>query len=65
MHGLPKMTNSTGGLTEVRENTAGPPGIILIMRDNRAFGEVGISHVRRKMRGLETPEINRLAPEGA
>ena len=53
MHGLPKMTNSTGGLTEVRENTAGPPGIILIMRDNRAFGEVGISHVRRKMRGLE------------
>ena len=64
MHGPPGMTNSTGGLTEVRENTAGPPGIILIMRDNRAFGEVGISHVR-KMHGLETPEINRLAPEGA
>lgn len=64
MHGLPRMTNSTGRLTEVREKYGRSPGIIPIMRDDRAFDEVGTYHVHRKMRDLEMPGINRPASEG-
>ncbi len=55
----------TGSPPQCAKSTAGIPDSIPIMRDDMTFDEVGFSHVRQKMRGLETPEINRLALESA
>jgi len=50
-------------LAALREKHGGPPNIIHIMWDDTAVGEVGIPAIQ-KVRGFETPNINRLAAEG-
>ena len=40
-----------------------PPNIIHIMWDDTPMGEIGIPEIQ-KLRGFETPEINKLAAEG-
>jgi arylsulfatase A-like enzyme len=50
-------------LKELREKYGRPPNIIHIMWDDTAFGDVGIPQLQ-KVRGLETPNINRLAQDG-
>jgi len=50
-------------LTELRQKHSTPPNIIHIMWDDTAVGEVGIPAIQ-KVRGFETPNINRLAAEG-
>ncbi|MHC4993337.1 MAG: sulfatase-like hydrolase/transferase, partial [Planctomycetota bacterium] len=40
-----------------------PPNIIHIMWDDTAFGDVGIPAIQ-KVRGLQTPNLNRMAAEG-
>jgi len=50
-------------LAELREKFGTPPNIIHIMWDDTALGEVGIPEIQ-KIRGFETPNINRLAAEG-
>ena len=50
-------------LTELRQKHGTPPNIIHIMWDDTAVGEVGIPAIQ-KVRGFETPNINRLAAEG-
>ena len=47
-------------LAELRRRYGTPPNIIHIMRDDRAVGEVGVPAIQ-KVRGFETPNINRLA----
>jgi arylsulfatase len=50
-------------LAELREKHGTPPNIIHIMWDDTPVGEVGIPHIQ-KMRGWETPNINRFGAEG-
>ena len=50
-------------LAGLRERHGRPPNIIHIMWDDTAVGEVGIPAIQ-KVRGFETPNINRLAAEG-
>ena len=50
-------------LAELRQKYGTPPNIIHIMWDDIAVGEVGIPAIQ-KVRGFETPNINRLAAEG-
>jgi len=50
-------------LTELKKKHGAPPNIIHIMWDDTAFGDVGIPAIQ-KVRGLETPNINKLADEG-
>ena len=51
-------------LATLRERFGTPPNIIHIMWDDTPVGEVGIPALQ-KLRGFETPNINRLAAEGA
>ena len=50
-------------LAKLREKYATPPNIIHIMWDDTPFGDVGIPAIQ-KVRGYETPNLNRLAAEG-
>jgi arylsulfatase len=50
-------------LAELRERFGAPPNIIHIMWDDQSFGDVGIPAIA-KIRGFETPNINRMADEG-
>ena len=50
-------------LAELKKKHGAPPNIIHIMWDDTAFGDVGIPAIQ-KVRGLETPNINKLADEG-
>ncbi|MGD9399305.1 MAG: sulfatase-like hydrolase/transferase, partial [Methyloceanibacter sp.] len=50
-------------LDELKAKHGRPPNIIHIMWDDTAFGDVGIPAIQ-KVRGLTTPNINRLAEEG-
>ena len=50
-------------LAELRKKYGTPPNIIHIMWDDTAVGEVGIPAIQ-KVRGFETPNINRLAADG-
>jgi hypothetical protein len=50
-------------LAELRQKYGTPPNIIHIMWDDTAVGEVGIPAIQ-KVRGFETPNINRLAADG-
>ena len=50
-------------LDELRKKHGAPPNIIHIMWDDTAVGEVGIPAIQ-KVRGFETPNMNRLAAEG-
>ena len=61
--GPPKIRKSTSKLAELRQKHGAPPNIIHIMWDDTAVGEVGIPAIQ-KVRGFETPNINRLAAEG-
>ena len=50
-------------LTELRAEHGTPPNIIHVMWDDTSFGDVGIPAIS-KIRGFETPSINRMAEEG-
>ena len=50
-------------LAALREKYGTPPNIIHIMWDDTSFGDVGIPAIN-KIRGFETPNINRLGQEG-
>ena len=50
-------------LVELKKKYGQPPNIIHIMWDDTAFGDVGIPAVQ-KIRGFETPHINKMAEEG-
>ena len=50
-------------LAELREKYGRPPNIIHIMWDDTPFGDVGIPAIQ-KVRGFETPVLNRIAQEG-
>lgn len=50
-------------LTELRAKHGAPPNIIHIMWDDTSYGDVGIPAIS-KIRGFETPNINRMAAEG-
>ena len=50
-------------LAELRKNHGTPPNIIHIMWDDTAYGDIGIPAIQ-KVRGLETPNLNRMADEG-
>ena len=50
-------------LAELRARHGRPPNIIHIMWDDTAFGDVGIPAIQ-KVRGLETPNLNKMAEEG-
>jgi arylsulfatase len=50
-------------LAELRRKHGRPPNIIHIMWDDTAFGDVGIPAIQ-KVRGLQTPNLNRMAAEG-
>jgi len=50
-------------LAELREKHGRPPNLVHIMWDDTAFGDVGIPAIQ-KVRGLTTPNINRMADEG-
>jgi hypothetical protein len=50
-------------LAGMGERFGSPPNIIHIMWDDTAVGEIGIPAVQR-VRGFETPNMNRLAAEG-
>ncbi|MEX1347614.1 MAG: sulfatase-like hydrolase/transferase, partial [Desulfobacterales bacterium] len=50
-------------LAELRKKHGRPPNIIHIMWDDTAFGDVGIPAIQ-KVRGLETPNLNKMAEEG-
>ena len=50
-------------LAQLKENFGQPPNIIHIMWDDTAYGDVGIPAVQ-KIRGFETPNINKMAEEG-
>ena len=47
-------------LAELRKKHGAPPNIVHVMWDDTPVGEVGIPEIQ-KMRGWETPNINRLA----
>lgn len=50
-------------LAELKKKHGTAPNIIHIMWDDTPVGEVGIPHIQ-KMRGWETPNINKFAKEG-
>jgi len=50
-------------LAQLREKYGQPPNIIHVMWDDTSFGDVGIPAIN-KIRGFETPNINRMAEEG-
>jgi hypothetical protein len=50
-------------LAELRKKFGTPPNIIHIMWDDTPVGEIGIPALQR-VRGFETPNINRMAAEG-
>jgi len=50
-------------LAELREKYGQPPNIIHVMWDDTAYGDVGIPAIQ-KVRGLETPNLNKMANEG-
>ncbi len=50
-------------LAALREKHGRPPNLIHIMWDDTAFGDVGIPAIQ-KVRGLNTPNLNRLSDEG-
>ena len=50
-------------LAELRARYGAPPNIIHVMWDDTSFGDVGIPAIS-KIRGFETPSINRMAEEG-
>ena len=50
-------------LAELRQKYGQPPNIIHIMWDDTSFGDVGIPAIS-KIRGFETPSLNRMAEEG-
>ncbi len=50
-------------LAQLKKKYGTPPNIIHIMWDDTAFGDVGIPAIQ-KVRGLETPNINKMAEEG-
>lgn len=50
-------------LAELRQKFGTPPNIVHIMWDDTAFGDVGIPAIQ-KVRGFETPHLNRMAEEG-
>lgn len=50
-------------LAALREKYGAPPNIVHIMWDDTSFGDVGIPAIN-KIRGFETPNINRLGQEG-
>jgi len=50
-------------LAELREKHGRPPNLIHIMWDDTAYGDVGIPAIQ-KVRGLETPNLNKMAEEG-
>ena len=50
-------------LAELREKHGGPPNIIHIMWDDSPVGDIGIPEIQ-KVRGFETPNMNRMAEEG-
>ena len=52
-----------GELAELHKRFGTPPNIIHIMWDDTAVGEIGIPALQ-KVRGWETPNINRLAAGG-
>ncbi len=51
-------------LKALKEKYGTPPNIIHVMWDDTAMGEVGIPALQ-KNRGFQTPEINKIAAEGA
>ncbi|TWT30545.1 Arylsulfatase precursor [Thalassoglobus neptunius] len=50
-------------LKELRQKHGTPPNIVHIMWDDTAYGDVGIPAIQ-KVRGLNTPHLNRMAREG-
>ncbi len=50
-------------LAALRKKYGQPPNIIHVMWDDTAFGDVGIPAIQ-KVRGLQTPHLNRMAEEG-
>jgi len=50
-------------LAALRAKYGTPPNIIHIMWDDTALGEIGIPEIQ-KLRGFETPNLNRMAEEG-
>ncbi len=50
-------------LAELKKKFGRPPNLIHIMWDDTAFGDVGIPAIQQ-VRGLETPNINKMAKEG-
>ena len=50
-------------LAELRAKHGTPPNIIHVMWDDTSYGDVGIPQIS-KIRGFETPSINRMANEG-
>ncbi len=50
-------------LAALKKKFGTPPNIIHIMWDDTALGEIGIPEIQ-KVRGFETPNMNRLAKEG-
>jgi len=50
-------------LAELRKKYGTPPNIVHIMWDDTAYGDVGIPAIQ-KVRGFETPQLNRMAREG-
>ena len=50
-------------LAELRKKHGRPPNLIHIMWDDTAFGDIGIPAIQ-KVRGLETPNLNKMAAEG-
>jgi len=50
-------------LSALRKKFGTPPNIVHIMWDDTAYGDVGIPAIQ-KVRGLETPHLNRMAREG-
>ncbi len=50
-------------LAELRKKFGTPPNIVHIMWDDTAYGDVGIPAIQ-KVRGFETPNLNKMAEEG-
>ena len=50
-------------LAALRKKHGAPPNIVHIMWDDTAYGDVGIPAIQ-KVRGLKTPNLNRMAREG-
>ena len=50
-------------LAELEKKFGTPPNLIHIMWDDTAFGDIGMPGIQ-KVRGFETPQMNKLAEEG-